>query len=314
MVMDLLDTPIRMTWDCPGTVPGRGRDLSEIARQIAQAGVFFVTLYGRPLESLQLLDVLSCLENSQTWLRCSGETGELSAMATLPGPGVQILLDLSGFIKPGEGIDKQRLSEVLLSLKMHGARVTPYLTPLRSNLHLLPDLIRYCSKANVSGFKLPNAHIGDSFHEYSAEDLPRWQDLEDFRRIWSVFAKEDTPMPAMEIHDLFLWEIMTPGEQQNRSEYGGCQAANSLGHIDVHGVVHPCAAWPHPLGRLPEQTLEQIWSNPERLKVRGHIASTPPGCLHCQALEDCMGGCRGLAQLLNQAAGERDLMCSGPRK
>ena len=312
--MDLLDTPIRLTWDCPGAVPGRDHDLSAIARQIDQAGVFYVTLYGCPLETPQLLDVLSCLENTQTWLRCSGETSELSAMATLPGPSVQILLDLLGFINPGEGIDKQRLTEVLSSLNEYGAKVTPYLTPLRSNLHLLPDLIRYCSQANVSGFKLPNAHIGDSFHGYSADDLPRWQDLEVFRRIWSDFAEENIPMPTLEIHDLFLWEIMTPGEQQNRSEYGGCQAANSLGHIDAQGVVHPCAAWPHPLGRLPDQTLEEVWSSPERLKVRGHIASTPPGCLQCQALEGCMGGCRGLAQLLNQASGERDLMCSGPRK
>jgi radical SAM protein with 4Fe4S-binding SPASM domain len=106
---------------------------------------------------------------------------------------------------------------------------------------------------------------------------------------------------------------MTPGQQQNRSEYGGCQAGNSLGHVDTQGVVHPCAAWPQPLGQLPDQTLEDVWAGAQRLAVREHISRTPEGCHDCTDLGLCFGGCRGLAFHLNRSKGERDLMCSGSR-
>ncbi|NIQ11346.1 MAG: SPASM domain-containing protein [Gammaproteobacteria bacterium] len=160
---------------------------------------------------------------------------------------------------------------------------------------------------------MPNAHIGDSFHGYSANDLPRWEDLREFSKLWLKVEGSLDVLPDMEVHDLFLWEIMTPGQQQNRSEYGGCQAGNSLAHIDINGVVHPCSAWPQPLGQLPDQSLEDIWAGRERQSVVEAIAITPVGCKGCSDLNICFGGCRGLARHLNHSAGERDLMCYGPR-
>jgi radical SAM protein with 4Fe4S-binding SPASM domain len=64
---------------------------------------------------------------------------------------------------------------------------------------------------------------------------------------------------------------------------------------------------------LTEQSLEEIWNNSERFAVCEAIAQRPEGCHECSALDICFGGCRGLARNLNRFAGERDLMCSGPR-
>lgn len=316
MNLDLLDTPVRLTWDilCDEPAPGQTL-LADIAERIVEAGVFFVSLQGQPLLHENIGDVVKPLAGRcRLSIHCKGDPAEAEILSSLPQTGVQVLLDTNSFVLRQSGVSTERLERVVTELRDTGVEPVLSLTPLRQNLSEIPDLIRFCADLDISKIKLPNAHIGASFAEYSPALLPRAEDLEGFRDVWHEFRMSNTPLPAMEIHDLFLWEIMTPGEKQNRSEYGGCQAGNSLGHIDQKGVVHPCAAWPHPLGTLPAQTLESVWSSKERQSVCEKIASTPVGCNGCRDLHVCFGGCRGLALHLNRRAGERDLMCSGPRK
>jgi len=314
MSLDLLDAPVRLTWDIPDDA-GKARDvdLAAIAGRIADAGVFFVTLQGRPLACSRLPDILGVLSGSQLLLESRGEEDEMRALEQLPAGKWPLLLNVSRFVTEPAGLDTETLKAVVSALRGLGHEPTLSLTPLKKNINYIGDVVRFCSHEDIARFKLPNAHIGDSFHEYSAADLPRWQDLERFRALWQDVLAEGVPLPQMDIHDLFLWEIMTPGQDQNRSEYGGCQAANSLGHIDSDGVVHPCAAWPTPLGCLPGQSLDDIWAGTQRRAIRDRIAATAEGCRGCKDLQICFGGCRGLAYLLNSAAGDRDLMCSGPR-
>ncbi len=321
MGLDLLDTPVRLTWDFPDDAIGQtGACLPAIADRVAAGGVFFVTLQGRPLLHPATEEVLGVFDGGcQLLITCHGHSDELARLAQLPQAGYQLLLDAAGFIDSNQGVDTRRLLSVVHALHLLECKPVIILTPLRDNLFYIPDLLRFCSDHQVAKFKLSNAHIGDSFHDYSAADLPRWQDLDLFRKSWLEFTKESCQLPTMEIHDLFLWEIMMSGQktaggqEQNRSEYGGCQAGNSLGHIDCQGVVHPCAAWPQPLGKLPDQSLADIWAGYERLAVREQIAGTPGGCHGCSDIDICFGGCRGLALHLNRSGGERDLMCSGPR-
>lgn len=320
MGLDLLDTPVRLTWDFPAIVSEdraigqSGVSLPAIANSIVDGGVFFVTLQNDPLLHAAVGEVLDILAGGcQLLISCRGSSEELTRLAQLPQAGYQLLLDTSDFIDVKHKLDSDKLNTTVQALRQLEYEPVISLMPLQDNLCNIPDLLRFCSAHQISKFKLPNAHIGDSVHTYSTDDLPRWQDLDSFRKSWLEFVKEPCKLPAMEIHDLFLWEIMTPGQQQNRSEYGGCQAGNSLGHIDGRGVVHPCAAWPQPLGKLPDQPLEDVWAGRERLAVREHIAQTPGGCLGCRDIDICFGGCRGLAFHLNRSEKERDLMCSGPR-
>ncbi len=315
MGLDLLDTPVRLTWDFSADATGQtDLCLPAIANCIADGGVFFVTLQGSPLLHAAAEEVLEILGGGcQLLISCRGTSDELERLTQLPRAVGQILLDVSGFIDVHCGVDKGRLKSVVQSFRQLAYEPALALTPLRNNLCNIPELLRFCSVHDIAKLKLPNAHIGDSFQAYSTVDLPRWQDLDHFRNIWLDFMKNPCQMPTLEIHDLFLWEIMTPGQQQSRGEYGGCQAGNSLSHVDSQGVVHPCAAWPQPLGKLPDQSLEDIWAASERMGVREHIAKVADGCHGCTDLNICFGGCRGLAFHLNRSEGERDLMCSGPR-
>ena len=314
MSLSRLDTPVRLTWDFPLEHRANREVLREIARQVSSAGVFFVSLQQRPLRYRFLNDIVSELFGAQISLECGADHDEMIMVQKVSGKYQRVLLDLSGFILPDNSIDASRFAEVVKSFDNLGIEPLPFLTPLRTNLELLPDLIRLCSQHHLTGFKLPNAHIGENFKEYSPAELPRAKDLVRFRTLWHDFLNQSPTLPEMEIHDLFLWEIMTPGQQKSRSEYGGCQAANSLAHVDHRGIVHPCAAWPEPLGQLPQQSLEEIWAGPRRQSLCDHIAKTPDGCIGCTDLNTCFGGCRGLGFHLNRQNGERDLMCFGPRK
>ncbi len=316
MALYLLDTPVRLTWDFSTDPPSHAGNQLEVARHIADGGVFFVTLQGQPLLQSNIGELLRCLTagGCQVLIACSGTAVELSNLAQVSTPIHQLLLDAARFIDVRNGVDTTLLQQAVQALRAIGYDPALMLTPQRRNLHLIPEFLRFCRDNKVGRFKLPNANIGDSFREYSTADLPRHQDLELFRKLWAESPQPTSELPALDIHDLFLWEILVPGQLQARSEYGGCQAGNSLGHVDLYGMVHPCAAWPEPLGNLVAESLFEVWSSPARFTVREQISVMPVGCRDCCDIASCLGGCRGLSRRLNQAEGERDLMCPGPRR
>lgn len=316
MGIDLLDTPVRLTWDLHGPkAPLPDADMLAIAGRIAAAGVFFVTLEERPLEHPAAAGILAALgtQGGQIQVSCTGSAAELEFLQALPAPLPGVQLAVAGYLHGGV-LAVEPLREVLARLRQIAIEPTLRLTPLTSNLSIIPQLLQFCTEWGVGRFKLPNARIGDSFPVNPLADLPRWFDLDRFRELW---AREIPQLPEslqLEIHDRFLWEIMAPEREQARSEYGGCQAANSLGHVDAVGNVYACAAWPELLGSLCSDTLEMIWQSPRRLAVCEQIAQTPAGCHACRDYALCLGGCRGLGELLNQSCGNRDPMCREPRR
>ncbi len=316
MALDLLDTPVRLTWDLNGTGPPLPEgELLEIAGRIAAAGVFFVTLGERPLTCPALAGILAGLAvgGCRVQLVCSGDASELVRLATLHPPLPDVQLDVAAFVNGGQ-LDAEQLESTISRLEQLGVEPALRLTPLATNLTAIPQLLNYCTIHGVRHLKLSNARIGDSFRADPPEQLPRWPTLEAFRGLWGKNAPQVPESLRLEIHDRFLWEIMAPELEQARSEYGGCQAANSLGHVDAAGMVYACEAWPQALGSLRDTSLEEIWRSPERLVIRRKIAGTPAGCLGCRDYALCLGGCRGLGESLNREAGGRDLMCRAPRR
>jgi GeoRSP system SPASM domain protein len=315
MGLDLLDTPVRLTWDLHGSAEPLGAaQLLEVAGRVAAGGVFFVTLEERPLAHpviRELLDQLA-VGGCQVQVVCAGSADELAALEQLAAPVPAVQLDVAAFLAQGT-LDEARLCDTLARLRQSGVEPTLRLTPLQSNLHVIPRLLALCQECFVRRFKLPNARIGDTFQSISPAELPRWPDLAAFRVAWTRQALELPGSLQLEIHDRFLWEIMSPDCEQARGEYGGCQAANSLGHVDAGGTVYACAAWPEALGSLLSESLDAIWQSPRRLTVRERIGRVPAGCVGCRDYPLCLGGCRGLGEILNPAAGCRDLMCRAPR-
>ena len=315
MGIDLLDAPVRLTWDLHG--PGAPLDretMLAVAGRIAAAGVFYVTLQERPLLHPAISAILGTLATGgcRVSVICSGASLELESACNLAKVPASVQLD-AALALTGSGFDPTPLAAALETLRQAGIDPLVTLIPLRSNLAVIPELFAFCQSHGVGCFKLPNARIGDTFRGYGAEELPGPDDLDRFRALWQRGLKTAAGATKLEIHDRFLWEIMTPGDDQARSEYGGCQAANSLGHVDAQGTVFACEAWPEPLGSLLDMELEEIWQSPRRHAVRERVAAIPDGCRGCRDYALCLGGCRGLGECLGESGGGRDLMCRAPR-
>ncbi|MBE0499858.1 MAG: SPASM domain-containing protein [Desulfuromonadales bacterium] len=313
MAIDLLDTPLRVTWDlCSPVQPVSAADTLEIAARLVEAQLFYVTLERTPLLHPLFRDVATTLAAAgcQLLVTCCGSVAELSELKELPDHS-QLLLDVGGFVTT-DGVDFTALEQTCSTLCKRGVNYGLTLTPTPERLGMIGALLRFCLHRQIPRFKLPNMRINDNFSPTLRSDLLHAGDIERFRQLAVDFPDFSGEL-QLDVHDLFLWEILFPNGGAPRSEYGGCQAANSLAHIDCTGIVHPCLSWPQPLGSLLRDSFYAIWQDVPRQKIRDSIAVTPDGCQRCRDYSLCFGGCRGLSRLEELWQG-RDLMCAGECK
>lgn len=312
MSIDSLDTPLRVTWDL--CAPGQSAavaDAQKVAARLVEAQLFYVTLERTPLVHPAFKEVADKLAAAgcQLLVVSRGSSAEMSALATLP-VGASLLLEVDDFLGQDRS-DFQRLEVVCNTIRQAGVSFGLSLVPTRERLDIVGPLLQFCLQHKIPRFKLPNIRINDNFSAANRSKLVRPEDVNRFRQ-QAVDFPDFRAYLQLDVHDLFLWEILFPDGGVARSEYGGCQAANSLAHIDAAGVVHPCVSWPQPLGSLLDESFYDIWQAPARKAVRSAIASVPVGCDGCRDYFLCFGGCRGLSRLDPDFKG-RDPMCEGTR-
>lgn len=312
MGIDLLDNPIRVTWDLQGDGFRMSDSAAEIVLQrLVDARLFFVTLEQRPFAHPYCGEILQQLTAAgvQTLLLCDGTEEELSCLSIADNLPVTLLVRLQSFIST-KGPDYTRLKHVIKVMRSFGLNPGLSLTPLKSNIAYLKPLLEFCKDLEIQRFKLPNINIDDNFQQSVKAQVLRSDDLD--------ILRQNLPDPALlkeidlEVHDLFLWEILARDSAGSRSEYGGCQAGNSLAHIRSDATVLPCVTWPKPLGSLLEQDFSDIWLSEVRSEICQSIAAQPAGCAACKDYQLCFGGCRGLSKVLD-IDDSLDPMCSGPR-
>ncbi|WP_305041082.1 SPASM domain-containing protein [Geoalkalibacter sp.] len=310
MSLDLLDAPLRLTWDIHR--PGRflpASDLLLIADRLRAAGVFFVLLDGRPLAHETCAELVVHLAGGcQTSLVVSPEEEYWGRLGS-GWPLRELFLDITEFADRPES----SIENAVAALRALGYAPSLLLRPSTRNLQRLPALAELCRRLGVARLKLPNAWIAKKEHDPARLDLPGPEDVEALRRLVGEDGMAVRRDLDIEVHDLFIWEILFSGGNQGRSEYGGCQAANSLGHVDSLGNLFPCSSWPLVLGSLLTTALEDLWQSPLRHGVRAAISRLPAACGDCRDLPLCLGGCRGLAETFKMKSEGRDLMCRGRR-
>lgn len=315
MTIARLDTPLRVTWELHG--PATAMDpvaALTVAERLVDAGLFYVTLLARPLAHPVISDVLAVLANGGIQVQAvfAGTEAEWQGVATtLPLP--EICVDAGAYLVQGVENEWEELRLALVRLRQFAAQPALLMVPDRQRLPLLSQLCHFCRSNGVTRIKLPNTPVDASFPARTAASLPTLAQLADLRAVLTDPAALRADL-ALEVHDLFLWEILFPGERESgRSEYGGCQAANSLAHVAVDGTVHPCSSWPHRLGSLLDEPFAAIWQQGGRSVILAQIAGLPAGCEGCGDYNHCFGGCRGLVETLRTADDGRDLLCSGRR-
>ncbi|WP_303720978.1 SPASM domain-containing protein [Malonomonas rubra] len=314
MAVDLLDAPLRVSWDLCG---GDGKvlsaaQLSRVAQQLLDAGIFFVSLEEQPLLHPEIIPLLqSLVKGCQVSVVVGNSETELNLLGQLPQT-IKLYLDCSQAVQ-GHTFNGDCIRPALSRIRNSGYEPLLSWMPRRSELPALLAALRFCAAESIRGFKLPNQKIGVSCGPEQAEKMP---DCEDLKQLAAAIRKSGLPKLSelqLDVHDLFVWELLQPLSGGQRSEYGGCQAANSLGHITADGQLWPCSSWPEPLGSLLENDLIDLWQSDLRFEIRRQIAEIPVGCTDCRDYESCFGGCRGLSSFCRDDSLKRDLLCEGIR-
>ncbi|MGI6251625.1 MAG: radical SAM protein [Anaerolineaceae bacterium] len=70
----------------------------------------------------------------------------------------------------------------------------------------------------------------------------------------------------------------------------GCTAAMYNMCVEPDGQVIPCQSFYEPIGSLLSGTWQDIWNHPLALDLR-HRKNIPEGCIYCDLLPECGGGC-----------------------
>ena len=314
MSLDLLDAPLRLTWEIRGQDQKvlEEAELLKIADTLVDAGIFYLMLDGDPLLHSGLPSVIESLTRCgcQISVVVGAEDAEREALKRIPC-AVNLLVDAAPWLAKENGL--AGLEGHIAELKSTDHALSLLWVPRAGQLHLLQPLLDICARLDLPRFKLPNYRIDANSEPQKPAGILQ---IEDLRQLERALAEKplETGATALEVHDLFLWELIFPQGGGERSEYGGCQAGNSLGHITWQGDLWPCSSWPQRLGSLLETDLEALWDSPERFAIRKEVAASPADCAGCRDFAICFGGCRGLALNCRQDGGKRDLLCSGPRK
>ena len=314
MAVDLLDAPLRVTWDiCSTQTQLDSVQLQCVAQQVLDAGVFFVTLEADPLRHPDIGTLLELLTRGgcQVALTLVGSPADLALLSSIP-KSVKLYLDCCSAITD-QGFQSGSLKSSVALLR--AARREPALlwVPRSGELPLLLDILQFCAVEKIHGFKLPNQKISVNSGPEQSKLLPTCSDLEQLTEKLAVCGLPDVPQLQLEVHDLFLWEQLQPLSGGQRSEYGGCQAGNSLGHIDATGQLWPCSSWPQPFGSLLEEDLLDLWQGEQRRQIRQQLSDIPLGCECCRDYNICFGGCRGLSSFCRDDDLKRDLLCVAKR-
>ena len=301
--IDLLDTPLRLTWNISGSNRLSISSLKRCADEIVDAGVFFVLLTGLPQNNPDSCEIINILVSGgcRTSIILSGEAElNIESLSLLNG---DIFIDCSPFFV--NGFDASGLSTQLDLYRDAGLNPGLSLVPDKDNILLLTYLLDLCLEEDVSVLKLPNTPFG-------VDSLPKLinrETLKAFEAQWQNVDCPDISKIKLEIHDLFIWKIMSKKSDIARSEYGGCQAANSLAHIDADGCVRPCSSWPESLGSLLDNSFEDIWASRSRYDVVKGIRALPSICMVCDEKLECFGGCRGVALACSEGENSPDVLC-----
>ncbi len=306
MALDNLDAPLRMTWTLDDRLDA-GSQL-QLADKVADSGLFFLTLAGHPLASPVLPEMLERLANRGIELSLVIRSADLPETLPSGWPVARLMLTVEPATEKPT-LQAELLRQQVAAIREAGYAVGLQMLPLRYSLPLLPQLLALAVELDIEHVNLPNVPVADLDPGELGPCLLRAGDLNAFAAHWGESAPPLLPAGLI-VHDLFLWEILCPG--RDRDHYSGCQAGNSLAHVDANGTLYPCSSWNQPLGSLFDTSVADFWQQSIRTAIREEIARQPDGCADCPTYARCLAGCRGLSRDFPSPASEhrgQDLMC-----
>ena len=288
--------PIRIRWDVD--FRERAGRVKRIARRIAEASPLFVELHISGKKGLKELP---------------GIVAEMQKTASRVSLHLPLLPPASDILRRGYPIDyvwDVGRTAGFLSRLPEGTKAISFV-PDEDCADDLPEGVAEFAESGVSELHLPNVN---AVRAVAARGLVPVPGIDRLRAAAGAIAGLGLSLRGKRliVHDFFLWKSLSatfPGAAGDRVEFSGCQAGTALAYVDWEGNLYPCDSLPIRLGGLEDQTVEEVWNSPARIRVADAVQSTPWECEGCAENRGCFGGCRGMSYLASGAFGAPDPAC-----
>jgi AdoMet-dependent heme synthase len=282
-------------------------EIKDIITQLADAGVFFLTLSGG--EVLMRQDFFEIVEHARSLL----------FNVKMKTNAVMIKM------KEAQRIRELGIEQIQISVYSHRSEVHDAITKLPGSLRRTIEAIRFLKSfglkvtiANV--LMVPN--LSDNAGVMAlAKELGVQYTLDP-----TITPKMDGDTsilnlraPAAQIREVFkneglvgnVEEFCAPPPAADEDVMDGypCSAGHTACYISPYGDVFPCVQFPLPSGNLRQQKFLDIWQNsPQLNEVRSIRARDLPTCSSCSHVGTC-SRCPGLAYMEGNMRGPSTADC-----
>lgn len=282
-------------------------EIHDLLQQMAEAGVFFLTLSGG--EPLLRNDLFAIIRRAR----------ELTFNVKLKTNAILIREKEAALIR------ELGVETVQVSIYSHRPEVHDAITKVKGSLARSLAAIRFLVS---KGLKVTMANVVMKQNRW---DYPSLQKLA--AEIGATFTIDPTITPhingdrsllALNIDRNDLREIMNdktisggedqfivaaPGSDEDVLDQVPCSAGHSACYISPYGDVYPCVQFPLPSGSIRRQKFIDIWKNsPQLKKVRSIRLRDLPICSTCAHVGSC-SRCPGLAYMEGNMHGPSTADC-----
>ncbi len=182
----------------------------------------------------------------------------------------------------------------------------------RVNLPHLPAFVDWLTQEQVPYLTLIKIKPGDLSLDAFQELLPTY---EQYSQFLEELCERDNVNPCVTVDcgSVSNLQYTLREDELSKVPVAGCPAGHTLLSISPDGEIYPCVALASKefrLGNALDDDLPELWSRNETLRALREVKNRVQGqCQHCDRLDYCRGGCRGVAYALTQNLWQSDDTC-----
>jgi len=207
----------------------------------------------------------------------------------------------------------QRTISAIQTLGRHGISAHIMTTIGRYNMEELPDIMQICAENNVRLFAfdlfVPN-EPGDLDHVLQPMEIRSLmfqyrEQVKNLSGCSTIFVEKNNLFTLLDL-DMGIESELVARSKTATKICAGCSVGNSAVAILADGTVYPCRRLPIEIGKMPEQSIKDIFfgETMESLRHEEEIEK----CKECELFYVCRG-CRAYAYLINGSYFSQDPSC-----
>lgn len=205
----------------------------------------------------------------------------------------------------------ERALNAIKSFKDAGLIVGVDCVVSNNNLDDVEEFMDFLESIGVDGLTIIKLKQGDLPLEIFKQQIPDYKKYSEL--VAKVCKRWEKPLEVtIDCASVSNLCATLTEEEQNQLHSAGCPAGHTLISIAPNGDMYPCAALTndkYKVGNILKDDPKELWYKSETLKRLRNIKNEVSGkCSKCAKLDVCRGGCRGIADSLNEPFGS-DVNC-----